>query len=122
MTQEYLHLAEVTLFNASGAAIPLSAVNVTSANFLQDSPAARCSDGRADTLCHSAAGIAWLQLSYACAGGRTSVSRVVVLNRADGGLQYRLNAYRMEFLDAGGTADRPPYQFSGGLSNYTITP
>lgn len=109
----------MTLYNAAGAAIPTTAINVTSANFLADSPAPRCSDGRNDTLCHSSGGAAWLRLWYRCPGGKTALSKVVVTNRPTAAFS---TASTRTAWSSWTPAVPVAFQFAGNLSTYTVTP
>ncbi len=54
--------------------------------------------------------------------GRTSLSKVVVVNRQNC-CQQRINSFGLDFVNAAGAVDRfPTYAFAGSQMSYTITP
>jgi hypothetical protein len=127
----HINLAEVELYDLSGARIHRSRMNAsTSSLFLwagADVTALAAIDGATWTVCHTNSAYSsppdWdptLTVTYPCPSGQTSLSRVVVVNRQDC-CQQSIVGYRMDFLNAAGRQDRASYRFANAISSYTIT-
>jgi hypothetical protein len=123
---DLINLNEVQLFDANGA--PVQPTNPTLSSVFADAydtySVNKCFDGNLSTICHTDPGQGdnspFLEIPYACPGGYTSLSRVLVANRFYPQTKDRINAFTLDFFDAARHKDRPSYTFAGGLANYTI--
>jgi hypothetical protein len=120
-----INVAEVELYDVSGARIPTDRMPITMSSVLMGDGPAKCKDGNAGSLCHSldpASGDSSpvLRAFYPCSGGRSGLSKVVVVNRQDC-CRDRLDQFTLDFLTPAGTLDWPAsYTFSGARASHTI--
>jgi hypothetical protein len=122
------NIMEIQLFDSTGVQIPsaqlTAALSSEYSGFDHTYPASNCIDGDLGTTCgtfgiydgHDAS--PWAVITYPCANGSTSLSKVKVYNsdvNAD-----RLLAFMLMFLDATGASDRASYSFTTQEQEYTI--
>ncbi len=132
-----LVLAEVVLYDGSGARVSKQ-VKLKMSSTCCDIypgwpgpfPASACNNGVTDDMCHTLSTaddpFPNLNITYPCAGGRTSLSKLEVYNR--NGATWgntnseHIDSFVIEFLDGRGKPDKSPYKFSAGASTtkYTV--
>ncbi len=128
-----INLAEVVLYDASGAMLPRSVLTASMSSQHYWHTPDLCLDGNTngqefETVCHT-----WgpnegdpspfLIVNYPCANGATSLSKVEVHNTQHHGCGYcmdRINQFSLDFVNAQGVQDVAPYRFQGSKVMYTI--
>jgi hypothetical protein len=118
---EYLHVAEVELYDSAGTRITAGLKATASSTVSSNELAANVLDGNPGTICHTIEldAAAALTVQYRCPGGATTLSRVVITNRV-GCCRDRLNKFRLKFINSGGSEDREAFDFVNSRASYTI--
>jgi hypothetical protein len=121
-----LHVAEVELYDYRNNRIPSAALAFSLSSTWDSSyVVSNCFDGNISTICSTGNSVnntldPRMRITYSCPDGTTPLARVVVKNRIDC-CQEGINAFSLNYLGSLGTADRPPYVFSGSQASYDIT-
>ena len=104
--------------------VPRSQVTIAMSSVSEGTPQS-CNDGNHDTFCATK----WygddssmsLTASYPCPSGRTSLSKVFVVNRRNRWRNHLMD-HQLLFLDSSGKQDMQPIRFNAELSTYTLVP
>jgi hypothetical protein len=121
----FINIAEIELFDTRASKIAAGRVTLSISSVLPGFVATFCNDGSSTSICHSldpASGdpTPTLHAFYPCTGGRSGLSKVVVVNRQDC-CRERLDQFTLDFLTPAGTPDWPSsFTFTGARATHTI--
>jgi hypothetical protein len=120
-----INLLEVELYGHSGQRVPPSTVYMQLSSTFPGLDAGYCNDmvTKGGLFCHTQADDPnpSLRISYPCASGATSLSRVVVVNR-ETCCQERITYFTMDFVNAASRRDAASYEFVTSQPSYVIVP